>query len=496
VHEAVASGIVEELPAVVPACRFTHELIRRAIYDRIPRVRAPDLHRRVGEALERVFASDLDAVVPELAHHFTLAVAVDGTERAVGYNLRAAEAARNSVAYAEAVTRLRTALELGIGDARERARVQADLGYLLHESGRVAEAMEVWAASAAAATTLEERGLATRALVHSAQAKLYSDPVGLSAELMPVAVEAIETFGQLGDRLGLAMAERLLAEALAREHQHAEGFAALDRALGHADAIGDRVMRRDIIGQIARRLCDGPTPAGEAIERLTALRPLDDDRNHDACVRRCLALASAMAGRLDEARAHLDATNRPVDQVDQTSFALSTRWQAARAHELTGDLARAEQELSAAFREVHDARGDEPESRALRAAALLALLYEDQGRWDEAADCLEYGREIDRLPPAPGKIYTPLRAAAQSRLAAHEGNLARALEIAQSAVDLVGHGEWLNDIAPVWLALAAARRASAQPAEADAAFAEAVRLYERKGNVAALSRLTAETATA
>jgi len=495
VGHAVSSGIVEELPATVPGGRFTHELIRRAVYDRIPLVRLPELHLRVGEALEDAYVAHTDTVVPDLAHHFTLAAPIDGNGRAVGYNLRAAEAARESVANDEAIARLSTALELGIDDPREHARVQSDLGYLLHESGRVAEAMAVWVASVTAATTLEERGLATRALVHSAQAQLQSDPVGRSAEMLPVAEEALVTFTKLGDRSGLAAAERLLGEVLGREDRHAEAFAAYERGLAHAQAVGDHVIARDIIGQIARRLCDGPTPAGEAIEQIEALLPLEDDPIHDASMRRCLAFTLAMVGRFDESRAHLEASSVPLDQGDQTSFSFSSHWMVARAKELAGDLAGAEQELIAPFRRMRDARGDEPESRALRAAALLALLYENQGRWDEAAEYLGYGQEVDQRPPAKGKIYTPLRLAARARLATHEGRLSEALEIAQTAVDLFGRGEWLNDIAPAWLALAEARRANGQPAEGDAAFAEAIRLYEAKGNVAAVSRLTAPAKT-
>jgi hypothetical protein len=256
------------------------------------------------------------------------------------------------------------------------------------------------------------------------------------------------------------------------------------------------VIRRDIIGQIARRLCDGPTRAEEAIERLTSLRVLDDDPLHDAAMRRCLALVLAMACRFDEARTHLEASSLPLDQADQTSFAFSSHWMAARARELVGDLAGAEQELVAPFRRMRDARGGKPESRALRLAALLALLLESQDRWAEAAGYLAYGSEIDGLPPALGKIYTPLRLAARARLATHEGRLGEAVELAETAVGLFGHGEWLNDVAPAWLALAEACRATGRDADAAAAFAEAIGIYDAKGNAAAVARLTQATATA
>ena len=50
--EAVRSGMIEELPSRRLAYRFTHELVRRALYDRLTGVRRAELHLRVGEALE------------------------------------------------------------------------------------------------------------------------------------------------------------------------------------------------------------------------------------------------------------------------------------------------------------------------------------------------------------------------------------------------------------------------------------------------------------
>ena len=122
VEEAMRHGLVEELPELQPAWRFTHELVRRAVYDRITGIHRAELHLRVGEALESVHAADPARVLPELAHHFTLAAPVAGVERAVDYNLRAADAATAASAFEEAAARLSTALELGIADPRERAR--------------------------------------------------------------------------------------------------------------------------------------------------------------------------------------------------------------------------------------------------------------------------------------------------------------------------------------------------------------------------------------
>ena len=489
VVHAARDGIIEELPEPVPTCRFTHELVRRAVYDPIQRVRLPQLHLLVGEALEDVYAPDLARVLPELAHHFTIAAPVAGAARAVDYNLRAADAATESVAYREATARLSTALELGIADPRVRARVQAELGNLYFESARLAESDALLTASLEAAIGLGEQGLAARALVQRTNQRLASDPLVSSVEIIPIAEEAVRTLEQLADPLGLAMAEQLLGHALHREGRSVESHAALERALAHAEAVGDQVIRRHIIGRVSRNLVDGPTPAGEAIDRLEKLRSAHrNDPVLDAGVRSCLAGVLAMAGRFDEAREHI----RALDQAVQTDFSLQSRYAVAEAMERAGDLASTERELTAVFLALRDARGAGPEARALRVAAALALVLCDQGRWDEAAAYLVYGEEVDGDEPVQGKVYSIFRFAARGRLAAQRGEFAEALGLVRQAVEVAERSSWLNFRARVWLALAEVTRAAGRTAEADTAVATALALYEQKGNVAAAARLRAE----
>ncbi len=346
VVHAARDGIIEELPEAVPTCRFTHELVRRAVYDPIPRVRLRQLHLLVGEALEEVYAPDLARVLPELAHHFTIAAPLAGAERAVDYNLRAAEAATASVAYREAAARLATALELGISDPRVRAGVQAELGHLYYEGGRLAESDALLTASLDAAISLGERALATRALVQRTNQRLASDPLVSSAEIVPIAEEAVRTLEQLDDPLGLAMAEHLLAHVLSREGRRVESVAALERALALAEAAGDQVIRRHVNGRFCRGFVEGPTPAAEGIGLLEKFRSSHrDDPILDAGICACLAAVLAMAGRFEEAHEHILASSPLLDQAGQTDFSLQGRWTIADAMECTGDLAGTEQQL-------------------------------------------------------------------------------------------------------------------------------------------------------
>jgi DNA-binding SARP family transcriptional activator len=488
VELATRSGIIEELPESTPTGRFTHELVRRAIYDRIPRVRLPGLHLRVGDALEQVTSQESGQALSELARHFALAAPLVGADKAIAYNARAAEAAVSSVAFGEAAELFSTALRLGVADPRERARIQVELGQALYETGRIAEAEALLATARDAAADVAERELTEHALVRLATARMNADPAVGAAELIPVAEQAIETFEELGDVLGLAEAEYLLSQALLRAGRRTQGFAVQKRAHAYAQTAGAAGLRREIVLQFADGLCGYGTPVHEVIALLEELLSASrDDRVLEASLLCCRAFALAMAGRLDEARAQLDVS---IPALDEAGEAIPIRLRIARrmagnTRLLLGDYDAAERDLIALHLEFRDLRGDAPEGRALLHAARLALIYCDQGRWQEAAGALVYGEEVDRMPPVYGKVYSFIRLAARARVAAHRGEFSDAVELAQAAVEVAERTDRLNDRALAWLALAEVQSAAGNHAEAEDAVKRALELYERKGNVGA-----------
>jgi DNA-binding CsgD family transcriptional regulator/tetratricopeptide (TPR) repeat protein len=161
--DAVRSGMVEELPSRTLAFRFTHELVRRALYDRLTGVRRAELHLRVGEALESSEAPT-GRVLADLAHHFAAAAPLGGARRGVDYNVLAARAATAALAFEEAVARLRIALELETERAR-RAEVLLQLGTAAHRAGKAGVAQDAFRSAAQIARELGNTELLARAAI-------------------------------------------------------------------------------------------------------------------------------------------------------------------------------------------------------------------------------------------------------------------------------------------------------------------------------------------
>jgi DNA-binding SARP family transcriptional activator len=481
-ERASLSGIVEELLEPEPSYGFTHELIRRAVYDRIPAVRRARLHLHAGKALERLHAAGTGRPLPELAHHFTLAAPVAGREKAIDYNLRAAEAAISAAAYGEAAARLQSALALGIDDPRERARIQVELGFLLNETGRIAESESILAASVEVAADLEEGAIATRGSLARALHRAFADSVLDVRELEPGAKQAIETLGQLRDSAGVSEARRLLAVCRWRQGHAAEAWEELERALLDADASHDWYALRRVVTSIGGLLCDGPVPVGEAVRRCEALlRTYGGDLVMEGVITRCLSLLYAMAGRFDEARAHLERSSVLLDDLGLLTQSWVYRRLAAETKRLLGDRAGEEHELKERWRSLRNVTEAGPDGRAMHAAYMLALWCVGQGRWEEAAEHLSYGRNV--LDPPFFRAEFVLRFVARARLAAHRGESAEALELARRAIELVDRTDFLNLRALTRVSLAAVQRSAGLYAEADAAVADAVANYVAKGNV-------------
>ncbi len=93
---AVAANVIGERPDATGQLRFSHVVVRDALYDQLPPARRKVLHKKVAEALEAGRRGDPGADVTELALHFSAAASLGDRDKAVHYNRLAGERAMRS----------------------------------------------------------------------------------------------------------------------------------------------------------------------------------------------------------------------------------------------------------------------------------------------------------------------------------------------------------------------------------------------------------------
>jgi predicted ATPase/DNA-binding CsgD family transcriptional regulator len=266
-EEAVASGMIEELPSQRLACRFTHEIVRRALYDRLSQLRRAELHLRVGEALESGGAPD--RALPDLAHHFGAAAPFGGTKRALDYNLRAARAASAALAFDDAALRLRTATEIGIEGEPERAEVLLELGWASHRAGNAPEALEAFASAAEIARRLDSAKLLARAAIGYEEACWRPGvPSRTSAELLE---EALAAVGEESEELRIGLLAGL-ARPLGSQGEHERAAIVRENAIALARRHGDRPQLAKVL--VRSYWARGSSPLEEILAMLTEARDL------------------------------------------------------------------------------------------------------------------------------------------------------------------------------------------------------------------------------
>jgi DNA-binding SARP family transcriptional activator len=153
--EAAAERIVTDVPGAPGRLRFSHALIRETLYDELPPGRRLQLHRRVGEALESLYATNLDPHLAELAYHFFESTRPKDAARALDYAERAAKRSLQLLAYEEAARHYTTALRaFGVVEKPEpevRGRLLLGLGDAQLRAGESAQGKETFLLAAEAA---------------------------------------------------------------------------------------------------------------------------------------------------------------------------------------------------------------------------------------------------------------------------------------------------------------------------------------------------------
>jgi class 3 adenylate cyclase/tetratricopeptide (TPR) repeat protein len=488
----------EQLPDE-DAFRFRHILLRDAAYAALPKADRASLHERFAAWVEEQSA-EFDEL---LGYHLEQAVGYrdelgvlseqDRVQavRASGFLGSAGRRALSRGDMPAAVDLLSRAVALLPGGDERRLSLLPELGAALREAGELTRADEVLSEALLAGRHTANRRVELAALIERAALRLVSEPDD-DADLKDVgaSIPALEEFR---DDRALAAAWSLIGrrEGLWKG-RFARGEAALERALTHARRMRDRRQEALILGQLALSALAGPTPVEEAVARCRRLvTEAGGDRLAEANVARYVAVLEAMRGNFDDARAMVGEARAAYEDLGMRLMVQSAISLAYGAIELlAADYRAAGVQLRAGL-DALEGMGERGYLSSV--AAFLSQALCGEGRLDEADD---FAR-LAQATAAPDDLWSQvLSRGTRAKVLASRGTHDEAERHAEDAVGLAGatdaldlHGNALIDLADT-LALAGRNQ------EAAARVADALRLYELKGNEVSADRARARLAGA
>lgn len=209
--EALAARLVREAGSGTDSYDFVHAILRHALYDDLNPSRRVRLHRRIAQALERVHGARALTHARELAAQYHASAALPGATAGIPYALAAAEQARASYAYGQAVTFLRMARRLA---AEAEPVLQADiLRRLAIAEGEAGMPLEAERTIEDAFAAMQAAGAETEAILDFLAAALNAL---LASGVTDDAVQRLRarSLALAGDHHGLAWARLMLTARL------------------------------------------------------------------------------------------------------------------------------------------------------------------------------------------------------------------------------------------------------------------------------------------
>ena len=144
IDEGVRAQLIAEAPEQAGRFSFVHALIRETLYGALTATRRVRLHRRVGEAIERLAQRRPDPPLADLAYHFGQAASPDTADKAIDYATRAGDRAADALAHEEAARFYEMALQ-SIALMVAGAETQARRGWLHARRAQAFGALGQWA---------------------------------------------------------------------------------------------------------------------------------------------------------------------------------------------------------------------------------------------------------------------------------------------------------------------------------------------------------------
>ena len=235
--ELVDSGFLVSVGGHLLTYQFIHALVRDTVEEVMsPSVQA-GLHLRIAEALETIYAADKRSVFAELARHFGAASAVGGTGRGVRYGRLAAEQAKSTGAYDEAISHLEAVLKMLPEASVETTEVTVDLGQVQMRGGHAFKAQDTYQRAFDVARRNGWAEQAARAALGYEEA--VHQPGGPGGPAVRMVSEAIDLIGEEQVPLRVHL-QASLSRSLCLAGDQADAVRAGDLALSMARSIDDQ----------------------------------------------------------------------------------------------------------------------------------------------------------------------------------------------------------------------------------------------------------------
>ena len=236
VRAAADDGLVLPHGAGYGRHRFSHALVRDALYESLPVARRRDAHLALAEALEAGDADPGHERLALLAHHF--AAAGDGAhDKARGYARRAGDAAAAALAFEQAAEHYERAVALGTTSDGERCDLLIALGGARMRAGDTEAGRDEFrrAADLARALGSAER-LAQAALGFGSAGEMWANGQ-VDTDLAALLEEALAALPDEDASALRALVLARLADALLYAHDWQRTADAVGRRGGHGTRV-------------------------------------------------------------------------------------------------------------------------------------------------------------------------------------------------------------------------------------------------------------------
>lgn len=490
----VAKGLVEYDPSdrrPDEEYSFRHILIQEAAYRAIPKSLRAELHQRYADWLEYVYWTPATQRPELLGYHLEQsfrylrelrpaeARSSPLARRAAGHLEAAGRAAHDRGDAVAAISLLIRAAALLPRDDAALGPLYTSLGTAMTEAGQLEQAAAALGDAQRIAALHHDHPMGAHARVQALFLDLKVAPSTAAGQITRSLPGLRAEFSRDFDEIGLCRTLQLEAAVHWIHGQNAAAEAAWRQAAGYARRANDRRLLTEILGWLASAALWGPTPAAEGIRRCRAyLEEVGSHPRGQAVIFKHLAGLYAMQDQFEIAHAALARARSYLDTLGPTMTAAMTQPYAFIAM-LAGDPATAEVHLRFAYDSL--SQMGEKDNFSTEAALLArAIAAQGEKRYDEAAKLIAISEEA----AAGDDIVTQILGQGLSaRMLASRGRYGEAADLAFSTVALAAQTDLLSQHADALLDLADVLTTSGRIADASRAAAEALDLYQRKGNL-------------